>query len=98
DGFWLSIPEPFIHGEGLLVRLGLTGTAAGLLVAAFLVNRRQIQATSHPGPAVMIPIFAALCFYAAGLMAPAEGQAVQRVQNAALNTIHSLAHPCNLAT
>jgi hypothetical protein len=45
----------------------------------------------------MIPIFATLCFYSAGLMAAAEGQGVDRVSNGSMNVIHSLAHPCNLA-
>jgi serine/threonine protein kinase len=97
DGFLVSLPQPFIRGEGLLVRLGLAGAGAGLLVAAFLVNRKQIKATSHPGPAVMIPVFAVICFYAAGLTAGAEGQGVERVSSAAHSTAHSLAHPCNLA-
>jgi serine/threonine-protein kinase len=97
DGFLVSLPQPFIREDGLVIRLGLSGAGIGLLVAAFLVNRKQIKATSHPGPAVMIPLFAVICFYSAGLMAAADGHGAERVTSAAHNTFQSLGHPCNLA-
>jgi serine/threonine-protein kinase len=97
DGFLASLPQPFIRGEGLMLRLIVVAAAIGLFVGAFLVNRKQLQGASHPGPAVMMPVFAALCFYSAGLLASAEGQGVERVTSAAQHAFQSLAHPSNLA-
>ena len=97
DGFLASLPQPFIRGEGLMLRLILTGASIGLIVGAFLINRRYIQGTTLPGPAVMLPVFAVICFYVAGLLAGAEGQGVERVTSAAQNALLSLAHPSNLA-
>jgi len=98
DGFWMSLPRPFIHGDSsLVIRLCLAVGGAGLLVAAFLVNKKSLQATSHPGPAVMVPIFAALCFFAAGLSSPATGQGPDLVRSGAEGTLQLLVHPVNLA-
>ncbi|HZE98687.1 MAG TPA: bifunctional serine/threonine protein kinase/MFS transporter [Planctomycetota bacterium] len=98
DGFWMSLPRPFIHGDsGLILRLGLVAAGAGLLVGAFLVNRKQLQQTTHPGPAVMVPIFAALCFFAAGLCAPATGQSLDLFLSGAQGSFRLLIHPSNLA-
>jgi serine/threonine protein kinase len=96
DGFLLSLPQPFIRGEGLMLRLIVAGAAIGLFFGAFLLNRKQIRGTSHPGPAVMMPIFAAICFYAAGLLSSAEGQGVERVTGAAQHAFQSLGHSSNL--
>src|SRR5581483_3034765 len=39
EGFWTSLPRPFVQGDaGLGFRLGLAAGGGGLLVAAFLVN------------------------------------------------------------
>jgi len=46
---------------------------------------------------VMMPIFAAICFYAAGLLASADGQGVERVGSAAQHALQSLGHSSNLA-
>jgi serine/threonine protein kinase len=98
EGFWTSLPRPFIHGDaGLILRLGLAAAGAGLLVAAFLVNRKSLAETSHPGPAVMVPIFAALCFFAAGLSSPATGQGPGLVATGAEGTLRAMVHPVNLA-
>jgi len=98
DGFWMSLPRPFIYSDAtLLIRLGLAVGGAGLLVAAFLVNKKSLQATSHPGPAVMVPIFAALCFFAAGLSSPATGQGPDLVRTGAEGTLKLLVHPVNLS-
>ena len=97
ENLLVTLPQPFMRGDGLMIRLGLAGGAVACLLVACLLNRRQIQATHHPGPAVMIPIFAAICFYIGGLMATAEGEGQARVISAARTTVESLAHPSNLA-
>jgi len=98
EGFWVSLPRPFITADATwIVRLCVAGGGIGLLVAGFLINKKQIQATSHPGPAVMIPIFATLCFYAAGLMSPALGQGSELVESGARGAVHALVHPVNLS-
>ncbi|MBV8881744.1 MAG: hypothetical protein JO332_17435, partial [Planctomycetaceae bacterium] len=98
DGLWVSLPRPFIAGDaGLLIRLCLAVGGAGLLVSAFLANRKLLRETSHPGPAVMVPIFAALCFFAAGLSSPATGQGPDLVSSGAEGTLRMLVHPVNLA-
>jgi serine/threonine protein kinase len=98
EGFWTSLPLPFIRNdEGLVLRLGLAAAGAGLLVAAFLVNRKSLGETSHPGPAVMVPIFAAICFFTAGLSSPATGQGVELLSSGIQGTMRELAHPVNLA-
>ena len=97
DGFLASLPQPFIRAEGLMLRLIVAGAGIGLFIGGFLINRKQFRGTSHPGPALMIPIFASLCFYAAGLLAGAEGQGVERVTSGAQHAFQSLAHPSNLA-
>ncbi len=97
EGFLASLPQPFLRGEGLMLRLGLAGSAVAMVVLAFAINRKQIKASTYPAPAVMIPIFAVLCFYAAGLLAHAEGSGQARVVGAATHAFHSLAHPSNLA-
>jgi serine/threonine protein kinase len=97
DGFLASLPQPFLRGEGLMLRLGLAGGAVAMIALAFVVNRKQIRASTYPAPAVMIPIFATIAFYIAGLMAVAEGSGQARVLSAALGAFHSLAHPGNLA-
>jgi serine/threonine protein kinase len=97
EGFFASLPQPFLRKEGLMLRLGLTGAAVGMVVLAYVSNRRQFKSSSYPGPAVMVPIFAVLAFYIAGLMAEAEGAGQARVVGAATQAFHSLAHPCNLA-
>ncbi|HLY09384.1 MAG TPA: serine/threonine-protein kinase, partial [Planctomycetota bacterium] len=39
DGFWASLPRPFIRNDAdLILRLSLAAAGVGLLVAAFLVN------------------------------------------------------------
>jgi serine/threonine protein kinase len=98
EGFLASLPRPFLHQDGgTLIRYGLTAAGIGLLVAAFLANRKQIRATALPGPAVMIPLFAALFFYASGLSAPAQGQAEELVISGARGTLQAMVHPSNLA-
>jgi serine/threonine protein kinase len=97
EGFLASLPQPFLRGEGLMIRLGMAGGAVAMVVLAFVINRKQIKASTYPAPAVMIPIFAVLCFYVSGLLAQAEGSGQARVIAAATNSFHSLAHPCNLA-
>jgi len=96
DGFLASLPQPFLRGEGLMLRLGLTGGAVGMIVLAYVANRRQFKSSTYPGPAVMIPIFAVIVFYAAGLLAETDGAAQARVVLAATNAFHSLHHPGNL--
>lgn len=94
----MSLPRPFLHSDsGLVIRLCLAVGGAGLLVAAFLANRKMLSETSHPGPAVMVPIFAALCFFAAGLSSPASGQGPDLVASGAQGTLRELVHPVNLA-
>jgi len=98
DGFWVSLPRPFITmGGDFAVRAGLAGAGIGLIVAAFLVNKKSLKNSSHPGPAVMMPIFAALLFYAAGLCSPATGKQEQLVISGFNGTIQLLVHPVNLA-
>ncbi len=98
EGFWTSLPRPFVQGDaGLGLRLGLAAGGGGLLVAAFLVNRKSIGETSHPGPAVMVPIFAAICFFAAGLSSPAAGQGPDLVSSGFQGTLRAVVHPVNLA-
>lgn len=99
DGLWVSLPRPFIQNDATyIVRLCLAAGGIGLLIAGCLVNKKQIQATSHPGPAVMVPIFAALCFFAAGLMSPAQGQGPDLVRSGAEGALRQIVHPVNLAT
>jgi serine/threonine protein kinase len=95
DELLASLPRPFLHGEGLLLRLGLAGGALAMIVLAFAVNRKTIKASTYPAPAVMIPIFAVIAFYIAGLMAEAEGSGEARILHAAASAFHSLAHPAN---
>jgi serine/threonine protein kinase len=98
DGFWVSLPRPFLKNDGTyLLRLGLAGAAVGLLVGACIANKKQIQAAGHPGPAVMVPIFAALCFFAAGLLSPAQGQGPDLVRSGGEGTFRLLMHPSNLS-
>jgi hypothetical protein len=97
EGFLGSLPQPFIRGDGLMLRLIVAGAGIGLFVGAFLINRKQFEATAHPGPAVMMPIFAGLCFYAAGLLADSDGKGIERVTSAAQHAFGSLGHPSNLA-
>jgi len=98
DGFWISLPRPFIRSDpGLVLRLCLALGGAGMLLAGFLANKKVLGQTSHPGPAVMVPIFAALCFFAAGLSSPATGQGPDLVASGAEGTMRILVHPVNLA-
>jgi hypothetical protein len=98
DSFWFSIPRPFLHSDSdLILRLCLTGGGAGALIAAFLVNKRTLKSTTHPGPALMMPIFAALCFFAAGLCSPATGHGPDLVTSGAEGSMKLLVHPVNLA-
>lgn len=97
EGFWTSLPQPFLHSDGgLVLRLAVAAAGAGLLVAAFLVNRKSLGETSHPGPAVMVPVFAAICFFAAGLTSPASGQGQELVTSGFQGTLRELVHPVNL--
>jgi serine/threonine protein kinase len=97
EGLLGSLTQPFLGGEGLVLRLGLSGGAVAMIVLAFLLNRKTIRASTYPAPAVMIPIFATIAFYIAGLMAQGEGSGQARVLGAATSAFHTLAHPCNLA-
>jgi serine/threonine protein kinase len=97
DGFFASLPRPFLPGEGFLIRLGLAGGAVGAVGLAYAMNRRQFSLSTYPAPAVMTPIFAVISFYAAGILAEAEGNGQARVVSAATAAFHSLAHPSNLA-
>jgi hypothetical protein len=45
----------------------------------------------------MVPILAALCFYAAGLMSPAQGQGSDLVSSGAQGVVQDLVHPVNLS-
>jgi serine/threonine protein kinase len=86
-GFWESLPAPFFHADGArLQRIGLAVAALAAYVVACIANRRQIGDALQPGPAVLLPIFAGLCLYAAGLFAPAHSLR---------EIIRSLGHPCN---
>jgi serine/threonine protein kinase len=98
DGFWSSLPRPFLRNDGgLVLRLGVAAGGVALLVSGFVLNRKSLAETSHPGPALMVPIFAALCFYAAGLSSPASGKGPQLVTSGLQGTLQELAHPVNLA-
>jgi len=98
DGFWVSLTRPFLKNDGTFgMRLGLAAAGGGLILSAFLLNKKQIQAAAHPGPAVMVPIFAALCFFAAGLLSPAQGQGLELVRSGAEGAFRQLIHPANLS-
>jgi hypothetical protein len=98
DGFWVSLPRPFLKNDAtFVVRLALAAGGIGLLIAGFLVNKKQLQSAAHPGPAVMVPIFAALCFYGAGLLSPAQGQGPDLVRSGAEGAFRQLVHPANLS-
>jgi hypothetical protein len=88
-GFWESLPAPFFHADGArLQRIGLAIAALAAYVVACIANRRQIGDALQPGPAILLPIFAGLCLYVAGLFAPAQGDSLREI-------LRSLGHPWN---
>lgn len=69
--FLESLTRPFTYADGnLLTRIGATVLALVLLALAFFQNRRAIEDSYLPGPAIMLLIFAGLAIYAGALGLP----------------------------